>query len=161
MSQPATISQIGLVVRDLEKTMRKYTELFGWGPWNVYEHKGPTLHDTHLHGKSEDYSMLCAEVMVGPICFELIQPLTGRNIYSEWLEEHGEGFHHLAMMQHGAAESDAFRKKLLDAGGKMMMGGRIGETIEFYYVDTQPQLGVIVESGTGHAIDLKPIRTYP
>ena len=27
------------------------------------------------------------------------------------------------------------------------MGGRIGETIEFYYLDTEPLLKVIIESG--------------
>ena len=41
------------------------------------------------------------------------------------------------------------------------MGGRIGETIEFYYLDTEPLLKVIIESGSGHAVDLKPAYTYP
>jgi len=161
MSEPAMISQIGIVCRDLESTMKTYTELLGWGPWNVYEHKGPTLHDTHLHGKPAKYSMLCAETMVGNMCFELIQPLEGHNIYSEWLEEHGEGFHHIALMKHTPEESDAFKEQMKNEGAKMLMGGRIGETIEFYYLDTEPKLKIIVESGTGHAIDLKPIRQYP
>jgi hypothetical protein len=42
-----------------------------------------------------------------------------------------------------------------------MMGGRIGETIEFYYLDTEPMLKVIIESGSGHAVDLTPAYTYP
>jgi hypothetical protein len=41
------------------------------------------------------------------------------------------------------------------------MEGRLGETIHFYYLDTEPLLKVIFESGTGHAVDLKPVRTYP
>lgn len=161
MTEAAKISQIGLVVRDLDKTMKTYTDLFGWGPWNVYEHKEPRLHGTHLHGKPAKYSMLCAETMVGDLCVELIQPLEGDNIYSEWLETHGEGFHHLAMMKHSQAESDAFKKQMVDRGAELMMGGRIGETIEYYYLDTTDDLKVIVESGTGHAIDLKPTRVYP
>ncbi len=36
------------------------------------------------------------------------------------------------------------------------MGGRIGETIEFYYLDTEPMLKFVLESGSGHAIDLTP-----
>ena len=41
------------------------------------------------------------------------------------------------------------------------MGGRIGETIQFYYLDTEPLLKVIIESGSGHAVDLKPSWMYP
>ena len=43
----------------------------------------------------------------------------------------------------------------------MLMEGRLGETIHFYYLDTEPMMKVIFESGTGHAVDLKPTRTYP
>ena len=46
-------------------------------------------------------------------------------------------------------------------GAPVMMGGRIGETIEFYYLDTEPMLKVIIESGSGHAVDLKPAYTLP
>jgi 4-hydroxyphenylpyruvate dioxygenase-like putative hemolysin len=30
--------------------------------------------------------------------FELIQPLKGKSVYSDFLEEKGEGFHHLAFI---------------------------------------------------------------
>ena len=39
------------------------------------------------------------------------------------------------------------------------MGGRIGDTIEFYYLDTEPMLKFVLESGSGHAIDLTPSRS--
>jgi hypothetical protein len=161
MSKPATISQIGMVCRDLQSTMENYTKLLGWGPWNVYEHTSPSLHHTHLHGKPATYSMLCAETMVGDMCFELIQPLEGDSIYKEWLDQHGEGLHHVAVMKHTPEESDEFKAQMKAEGAEMLMGGRIGETIEFFYLDTEPKLKIILESGTGHAIDLKPVRTYP
>ena len=40
------ISQIAVVCNDLQKTMEQYTKLLGWGPWNVYRHEPPRLHDT-------------------------------------------------------------------------------------------------------------------
>jgi hypothetical protein len=46
-------------------------------------------------------------------------------------------------------------------GAGVLMEGRIGETIHFYYLDTEPLLKVIFESGTGHAVDLTPSRVYP
>ncbi|MES0864336.1 VOC family protein [Ruegeria sp. SCPT10] len=156
-----TISQIGVVVRDLDKTMKLYTDLLGWGPWNVYEHKEPSLHGTHLRGKPSKYSMLCAETMVGDMCYELIQPLEGDSIYKEWLEEHGEGLHHIAVMKPTPKDSDEFKDLMAKSGANMLMGGKIGESIEFYYLDSEPNLKVIIESGTGHAIDLKPVRVYP
>lgn len=161
MKEPSTISQIGIVCRDLDKTMKAYTEMLGWGPWSIYEHTEPSLHHTQLHGKPAKFSMLCAETMVGNMGFELIQPLGGDNIYSEWLEEHGEGFHHIAVMKHTKEESDDFKKQMQEEGIKPLMGGYIGESIEFYYLDTEPLLKIIVEAGTGHAIELKPVRTYP
>jgi methylmalonyl-CoA/ethylmalonyl-CoA epimerase len=41
------------------------------------------------------------------------------------------------------------------------MSGRIGETIEFYYINTEPALKIILESGSGHAIELVPDHVYP
>jgi methylmalonyl-CoA/ethylmalonyl-CoA epimerase len=161
MAAPARISQIAVVVYDLEKSMKAYHDLLGWGPWNVYEHVPPALHHTHLRGTPTKYSMLGAETNVEGMGFEIIQPLEGPSIYKEWLDKYGEGFHHIAVMKHTAEESEGFKKEMAARGAKILMGGRIGETIEFYYLDTVPALKIIVESGSGHAIDLKPSRVFP
>jgi hypothetical protein len=155
------ISQIAVVVRDLQKTMEQYSKLLGWGPWNVYRHEPPRLHDTVVRGEHVAYTMLGAETHVGDVGFELLQPLTGPSIYSEWLEEHGEGLHHVAVMLHDFDESTELKRRFGKVGAPVLMGGRIGETIEFYYLDTEPSLKIILESGSGHAIDLVPDYTYP
>ncbi|MBA2513375.1 MAG: VOC family protein [Solirubrobacterales bacterium] len=158
---PLPITQIAIVVHDIRDALARYHRALGWGPWNVYEHAPPTLHDTVLHGKPTEYSMIGAETHAGPIVVELLQPLEGPSIYKEWLEEHGEGLHHIAVMRPTPEESDATKQHFADLGAKVLMGGRIGASIEFYYLDTEPQLKVILESGTGHAVDLKPAWTYP
>jgi catechol 2,3-dioxygenase-like lactoylglutathione lyase family enzyme len=155
------ISQIGVVCRDLEKTMRTYTEFLGWGPWNVYRHEPPRLHETELRGKRADYTMLGAETHVGDMGFELLQPLEGPSIYKEWLDRHGEGLHHVALMLHDFAESATLRRRFAEVGANVLMGGRLGETIEFFYLDSEPSLKIILESGSGHAIDLVPDYVYP
>jgi methylmalonyl-CoA/ethylmalonyl-CoA epimerase len=159
--EPMPISQIGIVVKDIHAAMEAYHKALGWGPWNVYEHKPPALHDTHLHGQEQDYTMLGAETHVGPIVVELLQPVEGLSIYKEWLETKGEGLHHIACMAHTQEESDEIKQRFADMGAEVMMGGRIGESIEYYYLDTEPMLKVIIESGSGHAVDLKPAYTYP
>jgi hypothetical protein len=105
--------------------------------------------------------MIGAETHAGPVVVELLQPLEGDSIYKEWLEEHGEGLHHIAVMRPSPEQSDATKQRFADLGATVLMGGRIGETIEFYYLDTEPTLKVIFESGTGHAVDLTPAWTYP
>jgi methylmalonyl-CoA/ethylmalonyl-CoA epimerase len=158
---PMPISQIAIVVEDIHAAMDAYSKALGWGPWNVYEHKPPSLHHTHLHGQEQDFTMIGAETHVGPIVVELLQPVEGPSIYKEWLERKGEGMHHIAVMAHTQEESDAIKARFAAMGADVMMGGRIGETIEFYYLDTEPMLKVIIESGSGHAVDLKPAYTYP
>ncbi len=158
---PLPISQIAIVVRDIDDALEKYHRVLGWGPWNVYEHKPPALHDTRLRGEPTEFTMIGAETHVGPIVVELLQPGEGPSIYKEWLDEHGEGLHHIAVMRPSPVESDATREHFAGVGADILMEGRIGETIQFYYLDTEPLLKVIFESGTGHAVDLKPVRTYP
>ena len=155
------ISQIAVVTNDLEKTMEQYTKLLGWGPWNVYRHVPPRLHHTEIRGQNVEYTMLGAETHVGDMGFELLQPLEGPSIYREWIDQHGEGLHHIAVMQHTFDESAELKRKFAELGASVLMGGRIGETIEFYYLDTEPMLKFVLESGSGHAIDLTPSRTYP
>ena len=159
---PAHISQVAMVVHDLDASMKMLHETLGWGPWNVYEHVPPTLHHTHLRGEDVAFSMLGAECEVQPgLVFELVQPLDGPSIYKEHLEKYGEGVQHIACMMHSQADSDAFKAAWKARGADVLMGGRIGETIEFYYLDTEPMLKFVLESGSGHAIDLTPSRVYP
>jgi methylmalonyl-CoA/ethylmalonyl-CoA epimerase len=155
------ISQIAVVVHDLQKTMEQYVNLLGWGPWNVYRHEPPHLHHTELAGQPAEYSMLGAETHVGDMGFELLQPLEGKSIYTDWLEKHGEGLHHVAVMLHDFDESAELKKQFAKVGASVMMSGRLGETVEFYYVDTEPSLKIILESGSGHAIELVPNYVYP
>jgi methylmalonyl-CoA/ethylmalonyl-CoA epimerase len=161
LGRPLMISQIAVVVTDLRKTMEQYTKLLGWGPWNVYRHEPPRLHETVVRGQSVDYAMLGAETHVGDMGFELLQPLKGPSIYKEWLDQHGEGLHHVAVMLHDFAESTELKARFDEVGASVLMGGRIGETIEFFYLDTEPSLKIIIESGSGHAIDLVPDYVYP
>ncbi len=154
------ITQVAVVVKDLRKTMESYHKILGWGPWSVYEHKPPNLHHTTLHGKQVSYSMLGAEVHCDPIDFEILEPLDGPSIYKEFLEERGEGLHHVSVVSpredvHAALND--FKKQ----GIEVAMSGRLGDNIEFYYMDTDPMLKMVAETVSGHAISMKPSWTYP
>ena len=158
---PFAISQIAIVVRDIEKAMRDYTHTLGWGPWSVFDYKPPLLHDTYVRGEPVEFRMIGAETSVNGLGFELIQPVSGPSIYQEHLDQHGEGVQHIACMKHSVAESGQMKEHWAERGAEVLMSGRIGETIEFYYLDTGPIIKWVLESGSGHAIDLTPTYTYP
>jgi methylmalonyl-CoA/ethylmalonyl-CoA epimerase len=168
------IDQLGIVVRDLERSMAQYHELLGWGPWDVYEYESPWLHDTEIRGERREYTMLGAETMVGNIVIELIEP-TSPSPYTEWLETHGEGLHHILVGWAGdiqsSAESDGaddleerssrLREVFAEHGIGVLMSGRVGDVSQYYYLDTEPALKIIVESGGAAARDLRVVRRYP
>jgi hypothetical protein len=105
--------------------------------------------------------MIGAEAHVGPIDVELIQPVEGPSIYKEWLDEHGEGVHHIAVMRATMQDAEETEQYLDQLGAPVIMEGRIGDSIRFFYIDAQPTLKVILESGSGHAVDMTPVRVYP
>lgn len=160
------ITQISLVVRNLQKTMEQYHRLLGWGPWNVFEHVPPTHHDTRVDGESVHYTLLGAETYVGGeesgMNFELLQPLEGPSLWQSFLDEKGEGIYSIAVMFKTLEESEAAKRHFVENGMKVTMAARIGGHIEYYYVDSEPILKLALESGSGHAIDfVKPKYVYP
>jgi len=156
------ITQISLVVRDLDKTMKSYHKIFGWGPWDVFEHKPPSHHNTELRGKQVHYTLLGAETMVGSMNFELLQPLEGPSLWKEFLEKHGEGIASIAVMFKTIEESEKAKAAFKELGIEVVMRAHIGDHIEYYYLDTEPMLKCMIESGSGHATDfVKPKYVYP
>jgi methylmalonyl-CoA/ethylmalonyl-CoA epimerase len=153
------ITQVAIVVKDLKSTMKRYHEVMGWQPWSVFEHKPPVLRNTTVRGKPVKYTMLGAEVHCDPIDFEILQPLEGPSIYKEFLDEKGEGLHHVSVVN----PKEDVHRALADfqsQGIKVLMSGQL-EDIEFYYLDTDPVLKMVAETVSGHAIALKPAYTYP
>src|ERR1700735_5793936 len=142
---PMTITQIAVVVADMESALRSSTENLGWRPWSVFEYKPPLLHDTVVRGEKTEFRMIGAETSVDGLGFELIQPVSGPRIYQEVLDQHGDGVQHIAWMKHTAQDSQALRDHWAERGADVLMSGRIGESIEFYYLDTSPLLKFVLE----------------
>jgi methylmalonyl-CoA/ethylmalonyl-CoA epimerase len=158
------ITQIAVVVRDLEAKLKEYHEAFGWAPWKVFQSDGETImHSCTLDGEpSEFFNIRWAEVQVGHVIFELVQPLGGDNPWQRMLDDHGEGIGSIAVMFKTELESEAVKREFLDAGWGVTSSGRIGDHIEWYYLDTEPAFKCVIESGSGHAIEfMEPDSFYP
>jgi methylmalonyl-CoA/ethylmalonyl-CoA epimerase len=135
------VFQVCVVVRDIELSVERYWNLFGIGPWQIHTFRQPDLFDTTLRGKPESYSMKIASAQIGNIQWELIQPLSGRSSYREFLDEKGEGLHHVAVVV------DDFEKVIASLekhGIGTVMTGKFREST-YAYLDTGPALGFITE----------------
>lgn len=133
--------QVCVVVKDLQAAVERYWNLFGIGPWQIYTFEPPALSDQTIHGRPEPYSMRLALAMMGDFQWELIQPLSGPNIYQEFLDEHGEGVHHVSF---GVDDYDQAIAAMKEQDIGMLMGGSWNGAT-FGYLDTEKDLGVIVE----------------
>jgi methylmalonyl-CoA/ethylmalonyl-CoA epimerase len=156
------ITQISLAVSDLEGTMETYWRAFGWTGWDVYNHIPPVHHNTELRGRNVDYSLRGAEVMVGSVNFELLEPLDGPSVWREFIDTKGDGACSIAVMFKEAEEAQIVKQEFLTRGIPTIMRANIGEHIEYYYLDTQSRFGCLIESGSGHAKDfVSPAYVYP
>ena len=123
----------------------------------------PVHHATELRGEPVHYALRGAEVYVGALNFELLQPLEGPNLWSELIDRRGEGIASIATMFHERADGDAVKREFLARYGiPVSMKADIGDHIEYYYLDTEARFGCLIESGSGHAIDfVRPAKVYP
>ena len=91
------VTQIGLLVEDLDEVVRRYHSLFGIGPWHVYTYQRPFVREMTYRGEPADYSMRIALSHFGPTRIEIIQPLRGPSLYDEFIAEHGYGVQHFGL----------------------------------------------------------------
>jgi len=135
------------VVRDLDKSIESISNVFGIGPWNVNIREANSLINMTYYGKPARFSFKVASTQnnLDGIEIELIQPISGDNIYSDFLREHGEGIHHLG--SHKVDSSEAFdetTQALEGAGFPCMMSARTYRAA-FGYFDTTKILNTILE----------------
>jgi len=153
-----SIDQVCVVVRDIQKAVEQYWGILGIGPWSIYTFAPPRLTDTTVRGKSKRFSMKIALALVGSMTVELIQPLEGESIYKEFLDEKGEGLHHIASFQ----VDDLGRAiTVLEKRGIGVLQSGTWEGASFAYMDTEKTLGAIIEFVKRVGERPKPEATYP
>jgi methylmalonyl-CoA/ethylmalonyl-CoA epimerase len=132
-----------MVVKDMEKTVR-YLEALGAGPFPPFL-GGPGMSFTGktVRGKPSDYDMdlRIGRGDIGGTKIELIQPLKGRSIYHEFLEEKGEGLHHLAFM---VDDIDAEIADMEKKGFKVIQTGAMPNT-KWAYLEPGESGGMVIE----------------
>jgi len=130
------VGHIGMVVKDLEKTTKFLSEMWGLGPWNVFEYE-PEQSDL-LMGKPFKQSIAHAEL--GSSIMEVVQHMEGPGNWADFVKNKGEGIHHISFVVTNWQETvDALKKQ-----GSTMIAGGIFQGKHWCYFDTTPG-GLVVE----------------
>jgi len=154
------IVQVCAVVRDIQKSMEKYWKILGIGPWDVYTFSSETVRDFTVRGQlvKQPFKFMLALATLGDIQFELIQPVQNCVLYERFLEENGEGIHHIKEKISDEKIEETL-KQYKRKGIGVIQSGKFDEDV-FYYLDTEPALGILYELGNCGKIRT-PERRYP
>jgi len=155
------VAQVGLVVQNLEQTVAAYWRLFGIGPWHFYTYGKPLVKRMSYRGHPCEYKMRVALSWLGPLRIELIQHLEGETVYSEFIRQHGYGVHHLGLLVDDMAQALAQAER---AGLTMIMDGSgfgLDGDGHYAYLDTERQLGIMLELIQRPKGRLPPEKIYP
>ena len=136
--------QLGIVVRDLDATVRRYEDDYGIGPWRFDRIDLGDANDYREYAQPVGRSNRIAIAMVGGVMWELIEPLDEDGIYARFLAEKGEGVHHVAVATPDFDETFARAER---KDGVMLSCKHSG--IDIAYLDTLRDLGVILEVFSG------------
>ncbi|MGA7051072.1 MAG: VOC family protein [Mycobacterium sp.] len=134
-------TQIAWVTRDLDATETALTGLLGVRKWV----RIPDVHfapdSCSYLGRPADFVASISLSYLGDMQLELISPVRGENIYSDFLRDHGSGLHHICTEAESPAAFDAALAQAADQGAAVVQQGVMPGGIRFAYVSA-PQAGV-------------------
>ncbi|HJP66965.1 MAG TPA: VOC family protein [Actinomycetota bacterium] len=150
------IFQVAWVVDDIDASERWFTETLGIPSFHRFSdvHFGPNL--CRYRGEPADFVIEVGIGYAGDQQVELIQPVSGRNIYVEYLERSGPGLHHIAFvpedfdaaLAEGAARGMAVTQEGSFAGGAMRfayLDGSAGGSPNIELIHMSPQMATFFD----------------
>jgi len=135
------VTQVAIVCKDIDATAAAWAELLGV-PQPQAGLTGPAEEsNTRYRGETTDGRAKLAFLDLGPVRLELIEPVGGPSTWRAFLNEKGEGVHHIAFrienMDETLARLNAMGMATEQRGD--FTGGRYG------YVDSRDKLKVTLE----------------
>ncbi|MFC9997595.1 VOC family protein [Nocardia sp. NPDC127526] len=126
------VTQIAWVVADVGSAETYLGATMGAGAWTRMPevHFGPET--CTYRGQPADFTAHISLAYQGDTQLELIQPVRGTSIYTEFLERSGPGLHHLCLEP---ADFDAALKDAAAQGIEIVQQGDMGGQMRFAYLD--------------------------
>jgi catechol 2,3-dioxygenase-like lactoylglutathione lyase family enzyme len=138
------IAQVGFIVRDVEASKRKWAAFLGVEVPETQPIGDFAITGTQYKGEpAPEASCQMAFFDVGPgVQLELIEPNEAPSTWRDFLDEHGEGLHHIAFQ---VKDSAAQVKNAELAGLKLIQHGTYGDGSGQYNYLEAPELHCIIE----------------
>lgn len=139
------LAQVGFIVQDIEATKREFAKFFGVPvPDHFDGGKFEITKTAYLGQSAPKANCLMAFFDVGEnLQIELIQPNGEKSTWQDYLNEHGEGIHHLAFTINGMETQiqncEKFGMKLVQRGEYADGDGR------YAYLDAGQSLKCLIE----------------
>ena len=135
------VVQIGLIVKDIEKTSQAYADFLGVDKPEWFLTDTVDKAHTEFKGKATKAQAKLAFFQMENITIELIEPVNGPSTWQEFLETNGEGVHHIAFEIEGMDE----KIKMLAAKKMPLIQKGDYEGGRYSYIDSSQQLKVLLE----------------
>jgi methylmalonyl-CoA/ethylmalonyl-CoA epimerase len=132
------IRQVGVVVKDLDKTVKFLTAL-GLGPFTIRTATHPAA---TVRGKKTAYQVRLALAQQGPVQLELIEYQHGETVQKDFLDQKGEGIHHILFR---VRDLDASIEKFTQQGITVLQQDRFVGGGGIAYMGTDEVGGIIME----------------
>ena len=139
------IFHLGVVVRDLDKAVKIYTEELGYGPFELGD--GAFFADKMINGEiGPGLPMKTATYRSSTYEIELIEP-TGPSFYMDFLNEKGPGIHHV-ILKTDEKFFDVIEMAQRVSGRPPRLDARFPDgTPICAYADLQEEAGLLLEIG--------------
>lgn len=136
---PGRIRQIGYVVDDLDDALESWVAL-GVAPWFVLRR---IVQKAHYRGEPHEVTISIALANSGELQLELIQQHGETpSVYTEFLADHGPGFHQLA---YWPTDYDATMGAVNDAGWPVVWSSAEEGGVRYAYVEPPAGVATVVE----------------
>ncbi len=135
------VFQVCFVTKDLEKTAKWFCDFFDAEMPEIITSGPRSEAETEYLGEPSDARCRLAIFSFGNTDIELIEPDQHPSCWRDFLERNGPGCHHIAFKVRGMKEKVA---NFAAAGAPLLQRGEFRGG-RYAYVDTEPQLGALVE----------------
>ena len=139
------VTQVALIVKDIETTKQKYAEFFGVeAPPTIGGGDYAVTGTTYMGKPAPKAGAKLAFFNVGPnLALELIEPNGKQSTWQDFLDEHGEGLHHIAF---GVKGMDGKIEACEKLGMITTQRGKYGDASgEYAYLDATKDLKLFIE----------------
>jgi len=136
-----TVTQIGFIVKDIEKTSQDFADFFGIDKPGWHLTDPPEVSKIRYKGEPAKAQAKLAFMDFGSVQIELIEPDGNPSTWQHFLDTKGEGIHHIAFVINGMKKTITNLQEHgfdLEQKGEYT-GGR------YAYIDSRSALKTVIE----------------